>query len=330
VLIGPRECAHVLACCYSTAVSGDFAPQTLQRARPVSELALDALLERPDELARRWAVTLVLARPLAEIGEVPLEAFARDAPALCAQAVRALQSDAELERLLAPASGGEHAGSPPAAKLGELAGAEEAGALVRVTEALRGILWEELLSVLRWPAFDRVPPRLLADLGDRLAHVCASALEVALAWQEEAAERARVVPAADADARPAGERDDPERGRPVLVDERAEVAPFAAPVRGTREPESLRAEAPVRTGSGAVPPPPGDSGSAPAGKAPHRQPRALPWEMPLRAERRPAPETPGANAAGARAETLIVGLAPGEDQAMRVARLPTSRADESA
>src|SRR5205085_10133688 len=57
---------------------------------------------RADELARRWAVALIVSLPLDRIGEIPLQSFAREAPALCAQVVRALVSDAELERITAP------------------------------------------------------------------------------------------------------------------------------------------------------------------------------------------------------------------------------------
>jgi hypothetical protein len=112
------------------------APLRPARARPVAELSFDDLLARPEELARRWAVALVLERPAERIGEVPLQRLAREGPALCAQVVRAVGSDAELERLLAPAGSGEHEGSPPAARLGELAGARDPGELVRVIEAL--------------------------------------------------------------------------------------------------------------------------------------------------------------------------------------------------
>src|SRR5947208_8063080 len=72
------------------------------RARAVADAPVESLLERADELARRWAVALIVELPLQRIGEIPLDGFAREAPPLCAQFVRALQSDAELARLVAP------------------------------------------------------------------------------------------------------------------------------------------------------------------------------------------------------------------------------------
>jgi hypothetical protein len=232
-------------------------------------VSLDELLARPDELARRWAAVLVLERPVERIGEVPLERLAREGPGLCAQLVRAIGSDAELERLLAPASGGGHEGPAPAAKLGELAGARDAGEQVRVLEALRGVLWEELLAELRWPAFDRLAPRLLADLADRLAHVCASALEVALSRRTTsaaAAARAPLAPVPGADYHQ--EHTGPAAGPTgaVLVDERAEASPEVWP---------------------------------PAGEAARRRPGALPWDVAPPAERaRAAGPSAGAGAAG--------------------------------
>jgi hypothetical protein len=214
-------------------------------------------------------VALVLERPLQRIGEVPLQRVASEGPALCAQVVRAVGSDAELELLLAPPRAGGQEDSPPAAKLGALAGARDAGEHVRAIEALRAVLWEELLSELNWPAFDRLPPRLLADLADRLAHVCASALEVALSREAAAAARAPLPPVPGADA--GQERTDPPPGptRAVLVDERAEAASDAWPG---------------------------------AGESAHSQPGALPWDVPPPAERARAAPPPPARIDGAATE----------------------------
>ena len=205
-------------------------------------------------------MALVLERPLQRIGEVPLQRVASEGPALCAQVVRAVGSDAELELLLAPARAGGQEDSPPAAKLGALAGARDAGEHVRAIEALRAVLWEELLSELNWPAFDRLPPRLVADLADRLAHVCASALEVALS-REAAATRAPLPPVTGADAPQERTGPAPRPTRAVLVDERAEAASDAWLGAG----ESARA-----------------------------QPGALPWDVPPPAERGPAAPPPPA------------------------------------
>src|SRR5271157_5201297 len=103
------------------------------RAHAIAEMPVDTLLERADELARRWAIALILARPLELIGEVPLEDLARDAPALLAQTVRALQSEDELGRL----AGGEtadRAGATPAGRLARLAGASGASETVEAVE----------------------------------------------------------------------------------------------------------------------------------------------------------------------------------------------------
>ena len=175
----------------------------IPRARAVADAPVESLLERGDELARRWAVALIVALPLERIGEIPLDGFAREAPPLCAQFVRALQSDAELARLVAPRDqgpaqrgaerrsgprdGGDEepghdagAAATQAHRLGALTGAQGGGAAVQAVEALRGVLWEALLDELRWPSPDATAARQVADLADRLAYVCSSALVCAL------------------------------------------------------------------------------------------------------------------------------------------------------
>lgn len=143
---------------------------------PVADLPLEALLARAEELARRWAVALVVARPLAQLGGIPLEDIARDAPALCERLLCALGSDAELERLLVgdPAS----RGGPGAAELGALAGVREPAALVAAAEALRQASWELVLDEL--PSAQRASGRRVAAVCDRLAYVCAAMLGRAL------------------------------------------------------------------------------------------------------------------------------------------------------
>lgn len=153
----------------------------MPRARPVADLSLDAVLARAAELSKRWAMALVLDRPMDEIGAIPLEDLALEAPALCAQAVRALASDAELDRLTGggPPTGRED--SAPARRLAALAGAHDAATAVHAAEALRGVLWETLLEELRPQAFDRSSMRRVVDLSDRLAYVCSCVLAVAVA-----------------------------------------------------------------------------------------------------------------------------------------------------
>ncbi|HWX51958.1 MAG TPA: hypothetical protein VNY34_01615, partial [Solirubrobacteraceae bacterium] len=104
-------------------------PHPGPRARPVAGLSLDGLLGRTDELARAWAVALILARRPSAFAEIPVEDLARDAPRLCAQVLRALESDTELQRLTdtAPAGGRDPAS---ASGLASMAGAGDPAAVV--------------------------------------------------------------------------------------------------------------------------------------------------------------------------------------------------------
>jgi hypothetical protein len=241
------------------------------RARPVAEAPIGALLDRADELARRWATALILARPLERVTELQLQTLARSAPALCAQVIRALESEGELERLLGAGAGEGRGEAVSAAGLGALAGAggaSSASEIVEAVEALRGVLWEALLDELREPA-----PRQMADLSDRLAYVCAMAAAAALAPADPHDAPARgdgdTAPAADA-ARPS---DDPARpsanalGSPIgpsgaiLVDEHEQA-----------EPAHARA-----------------AESQPSSEAPRRQARPRPWDpAPSRSRTPPA------------------------------------------
>jgi GGDEF domain-containing protein len=134
----------------------------------VADAPVEALLARTEDLARRWAIALILSRPLARIGEIPLEDLARETPELCAQAIRALASDAALQQLLGLDAEGT---SAPGAvsRLGVLAGARDSAAAVGAVEALRGVLWRAVLDELHDP-----DPRQIAELGDRLAAICAA------------------------------------------------------------------------------------------------------------------------------------------------------------
>jgi hypothetical protein len=198
------------------------------RARPVAELASDTLLSRAEELARRWAIALIVAQPLEGIGDVPLEELAHDAPALCAQAVRALHSDLELDRLTGsgPPSGRENAA--PARSLGSMSGAPDAPALALAVEALRGVLWEGVLEDTRLPTYGATASRQLAEVGDRLAYVCARMLVATLtAAVPQPPEPDRQAPPAGGTEQTGRQAD--ESARPVLVDERAESARSLGP-----------------------------------------------------------------------------------------------------
>ncbi len=160
-------------------MSDDQHEQHLPKARPLAELPIERVLERAEELARRWAIALVLARPLDGLAEVPLEELAREAPELCVQVLRALASDAELDSLIDGMRPRPRAGAPaedPAARLQEISGAHSPHALVEAVEALRGVLWDALLEQLDASAFERTSTRAAADACDRLAFVCSCLL----------------------------------------------------------------------------------------------------------------------------------------------------------
>jgi hypothetical protein len=141
----------------------------------VADLPAELLLERADELARRWIVALLRTLPLEAMGELPLAELARQAPALCMQVVRALQSEGELARLVEQ-GGRESDDAASALCIPAIVAATNAEDLVRAVEALRGVLWEALLECLIEPS-----AREAGDLADRLAYVCAAALEAAVA-----------------------------------------------------------------------------------------------------------------------------------------------------
>ena len=157
---------------------------------------MTAISAQTERLARSWMAALVMARPLEAIGELSLGAFALEAPALCAQAIRALQSDLELDRLTGQGAATGREGSAPALRLGAIAGSPSPTAAVEAVEVLRGVLWEALLEEVGPAAADRSTVRRVADVSDRLAHVCACLLAAAVsspmgAVDRRAAEAAR-------------------------------------------------------------------------------------------------------------------------------------------
>jgi hypothetical protein len=195
------------------------------RARPIGELSLEQLAARGEEFARRWAIELIRARPLADIGELPLDELAREAPALCAQALRAVGSDVELERLTGRGAPSGREDTAPALRLAAICGARDPAMLAEGAEALRGVLWETLSAQLVEP-----PARLLAELCDRVAHICAAMLAAALQAPAEArahaaADVSDVVTSRPAVASPAAPAWAPPA---VIVDERVARAQPAA------------------------------------------------------------------------------------------------------
>jgi hypothetical protein len=274
---------------------------------------VEALLARTDELARRWAIGLILALPLERIGEVPLETFADEAPLLCAQAVRALASEEELERIARPADA--RGAAPPARRLAEMTGARDGTAAVEAIEALRGVLWRATLDELRWSGFgESVSARMVADLADRLAYVCSVALVSSFAeapagqasaraartaaYAESAATGAQIARAgaqaarAGSGAANAGAAGAP--GELATAATGAAAAPQAVPAGRVRRAalgngvvivdEAGPAPRRSQSGSRTAPPArsPAGSGSPPRGPDARRTGgRPLPWDTPL-------------------------------------------------
>ena len=291
-------------------------------ARPMADAPVDALLARADELARRWASALIAARPLAEMARVPLEDLARQAPALCAQLARALSSDAELHRLLAPAEAGA-AGRAPESRSELLAAwlapaREDASSAVRDVEALRGIIRESALGELREPT-----ARQVADLSDRLAFLCAALLAAVLDKHELAGPLA--TPSAPAARERERERvlysspqTSPGGRRAVLIDECAETV--RSPARGAEMPVASHATAPSYEGAR----PPGETSPErrKEGRPAPATPRPRPWDTPLDAVSR--------GASYPRDPTPQRAVPDGADSELRVTRGPGARVDDRA
>jgi hypothetical protein len=158
-------------------VTGILRSSDAARPRPLADLPVGALEGRSEELARRWAIAIILARPLAQMAELALRELAREGAALCEQVLAALESDGALDALLdhAPRARAERSAGE---RLLAVAGDSEAGAVILAAEALRGVLWQALAAEL-----DELQPRLLADAADRLGHVLAMLAVAALAAQ---------------------------------------------------------------------------------------------------------------------------------------------------
>jgi hypothetical protein len=181
---------------------------SLPRARAVADLPLADLRTREQELTRRWAIALIAAQPVGDLGSVPLSALASSGPELCGGVLRALGSEAELERL-----------RESAASLRELSG-ESAATLAAAVEALRGASWELLLEAL---GVQSVSTRQLGEVADRLAYVCSSLLTAALARAEVGDEPAVPVTAPGGEGEPLEGLAPPRIGATIAIfDERGE------------------------------------------------------------------------------------------------------------
>jgi hypothetical protein len=267
-------------------VSGDTTIELRACARAVADAPVDGLLGRTDELARRWALMLVGARPLADLGAVPLGHVARTGPLLCALVLRALRSDSALQAEATPRD--PAVGAQPSAelRLGWDADPREAVAAV---DALRGVLWEALVHEAGASGLGSASPRLLSDLAERLAHVCSVALTRSLPASDSAAAHAP-APVAPARAAATG------RGSAVRLPPDALLAESPA-VRPP--PDALLAESPAAEPPRAAPEPPRgapaqprlrvrrsravliDEFEEPRARVAHTDGRALPWDIPL-------------------------------------------------
>ncbi len=125
-------------------------PPRRRPARPVADAPVEALVLAREQLAKGWLVALIEDAPLADAPSIVVAGVVRDGPRLCEAVVRALASNAELEREELEAS--------------FLVSKPEAAS--REIEALRAVLWSALLSELRDP-----DPEQLAALSERLAYV---------------------------------------------------------------------------------------------------------------------------------------------------------------
>ena len=129
------------------------------RPRPVADPVVGVLAGRADEVARGWLIALLGSRPLAQAAALPVPEMAAAGPSLCRAVLEAVGSDPALDAL---AAGGH------AEDFASLAGSEGGPAVVAAAEALRRAVLEAADAEL-----SRADSAVVADLSDRLAHVCA-------------------------------------------------------------------------------------------------------------------------------------------------------------
>jgi diguanylate cyclase (GGDEF)-like protein len=139
---------------------------TMAAPRPLD--APVAGLGDAEALAKAWLLALIAARPLGEAIDVPVDRVGTEGPALIDAVVAALVSDEGLARLGIGGDAALLAGSA-----GVIAGASRPAEVVGALERLRGVLWAAIESASAGPP----PP----ELASRLAHVCATVAETALA-----------------------------------------------------------------------------------------------------------------------------------------------------
>ncbi|MFI4991407.1 MAG: hypothetical protein ACHQHO_10910 [Solirubrobacterales bacterium] len=291
------------------------------RARAVADAPVGALVARAEELARRWALALLGARPLAEMSGVALEDIARYAPALCISVARSLSSEEELASLDARARDPGGRSSSAAAGLRALAACWDAATAVEQIEALRGVIWRATLQELRDPS-----ARQVADLSDRLASVCATALACALAERPGTAHEPVPPPAFAAPREQVPPREQvlysapaPSPGalRAVLIDEREEAQRSAQRRTAWRRDDGPPPPAP---GGGAHSPERPGAANRPGPHASPTTPRPLPWDTPLQRSAVSSEVAPQPTEGDGSMEQI-------DDPVMRVRRGPGTPAD---
>ena len=189
-------------------------PPASTRPRPVERAVGEELLAQAGALAKRWAIALIVARAPDEIGDVPLEELASEAPALCAGILRAVRSERELERLLDVADP-EHVA---AERVAALCGARDASQAALAVEELRRVLWQALLAQ---PLDDR--GGAAGEACDRLAHVCSLVLAAGLAIPAGDAEGVGPADGAGTQPLPSQPAGGPSPARAIIVDEHEET-----------------------------------------------------------------------------------------------------------
>jgi GGDEF domain-containing protein len=188
--------------------------------RPLADTPVVALGEQATEVAQAWLVELVASTPLDHVHELDTGAIARLGPALCADVLATLSSDAALTAL-------PDAVTPLIAATG----GGGAAAVVNAVEALRRAVWATATAAI--PPADTA---VLAALGDRLAHACSLLTRSALVAADAAGARTteRLWPPRT----PGGERPEDEPADDVPPDIADEVVALEQDAPPEPEPEA--------------------------------------------------------------------------------------------
>ena len=249
----------------------DEGASAARRPRPVADIPPAALADGT-AVAKAWLLALVAATPLDAVPALPAADLAREAPGLCAGVLRAVGSDAELDRL---APGGDLADL--AARAGRLGGAGAPAAAAAAVGHLRAAAWDALA-----PAAGRFDAAHVAALAARLGHVCDLVTQAALTAPGRAS-----GPLADA-LRQAGE------------------APAAGAEPAAAEPAAPRAPAGERGAPGTLRVAPEPAGEPAAGQPPLRVAGA-PWPSQPGVRRYAGPQEVSEPADGERAPDDVAG-----------------------